>query len=262
MYSCAMSGNGSTCRAATSFVASSQRASSSASLSATAPISTSSSLTRNSRFTLPRLLKATPPRHAAQAVQARRRGRPTRRADTAARRRGRSWTRCRRSTRRRSGAGSQRNPTPSTPISAIATTRQSASTQAPRRQLSLPARWTHTATRSEPDVLSARGAPGQVFLVDMNPLGGLTQPLLFEWHELSGPDAAQAGPELRLVASATAIRPAMSMYAHTPPARATLFRCLRSSEAASVRLRGARWPACELLRGQGSTATLALRVSG
>jgi hypothetical protein len=65
-----------------------------------------------------------------------------------------------------------------------------------------------------------------VFLVDLNPLGGLTQPLLFEWPELcagpepahagpeparAGPEPVQDGPELRLVASQTAIRPAMSM---------------------------------------------------
>jgi hypothetical protein len=56
----------------------------------------------------------------------------------------------------------------------------------------------------------AAGAP-QVFLVDFNPFGGLTQPLLFDWPELLAPDAAQGGPELRLVASATAILPTMSM---------------------------------------------------
>ncbi len=50
-----------------------------------------------------------------------------------------------------------------------------------------------------------------MFLVDFNPFGGLTQPLLFEWPELCAPDAAHGGPELRLVASATAILPTMSM---------------------------------------------------
>ncbi len=56
----------------------------------------------------------------------------------------------------------------------------------------------------------------QVFLVDFNPLGGLTQPLLFEWPDLPAPEAAAAGgggggPALRRVAAPPAIRPPMAM---------------------------------------------------
>ncbi len=51
--------------------------------------------------------------------------------------------------------------------------------------------------------------------MDFNPFGGLTQPLLFDWPELcapeAAPEAAHGGPELRLVGSATAILPTMSM---------------------------------------------------
>ena len=60
-------------------------------------------------------------------------------------------------------------------------------------------------------LLSSEGLRlGQVFLVDFNPFGGLTQPLLFSWDELKPSEDGDDGPELRLVSSST-IRPTINM---------------------------------------------------
>ena len=56
----------------------------------------------------------------------------------------------------------------------------------------------------------------RVFLIDINPFGGLTQPLLYSWVELLGDEVGAESPELRLIADHPSIRPSMSMYGRLP----------------------------------------------
>lgn len=56
----------------------------------------------------------------------------------------------------------------------------------------------------------------RVFLIDINPFGGLTQPLLYSWAELLGDEVGAESPELRVIADHPSIRPSMSMYGRLP----------------------------------------------
>lgn len=46
----------------------------------------------------------------------------------------------------------------------------------------------------------------RVFLVDVNPFGGLTQPLLYTWGELLGGEVGAASTELRVIGDHPSIR--------------------------------------------------------
>jgi hypothetical protein len=54
----------------------------------------------------------------------------------------------------------------------------------------------------------------KVFLVDFNPFGTVTEPLLFDWEELY--EMSPTEPEFRIVISQNAIKPNMSMASRLP----------------------------------------------
>lgn len=56
----------------------------------------------------------------------------------------------------------------------------------------------------------------RVFLIDINPFGGLTQPLLYSWGELLGGQVGEDSPELRVIGDHPSIQPSMSMYGRLP----------------------------------------------
>lgn len=59
-----------------------------------------------------------------------------------------------------------------------------------------------------------RQSDWRVFLIDVNPYGGLTQPLLFQWPDFQ--DLSPDEPELRLVSEAASMRPGEAMYSRLP----------------------------------------------